>query len=519
MKIYLGKNKTLDEKVFWNIEEEINPHLLISGGSGSGKTETLKKIIFELKEKNLPSIIFDFHDDFRFLAENIIDTSNISIHPLEIEKGEKPLDVAYKFSDIVKNVFSNIGVKQQNTLREAIKDFFKSCDLDLKKVNDGSMKVKPFKEFKKFLYVDPLNFVENENMKAKDDSLLNKLSILFDFEVFSSEKNESQIPLENMTKDTTVLKLNNYPNDEIKKLISEIILWKLINKAYRDGKKGLEFYCVIDEAHRMLYDDSPVEKLMREARKYGIGLLLASQNIDDFNDGVLSNFGAFLGMRTSLPKNIKLLSELLFREKDEIKYINEPGLGFIKFSNSNVSKKIKIERVEDNEKFKKIKDVFDEEEKKKKIEEELKEKEKIFSIKEEHTKQKLEITELNNSIDNKNLEVEILNKKIENKEIELEDERSKVDNLIDREKEKDLEIEKLNKDIEDKDTHIENQNTQIEILNKKIREQRLKLDIIPILKSKEELKNKNIKDIKKTIEDNFMGKKISNKINWKEILK
>ena len=41
-KIWLGKCG--DEKVYWFPEEERNPHALLVGGSGSGKTETLKAV-------------------------------------------------------------------------------------------------------------------------------------------------------------------------------------------------------------------------------------------------------------------------------------------------------------------------------------------------------------------------------------------------------------------------------------------------------------------------------------------
>jgi DNA segregation ATPase FtsK/SpoIIIE-like protein len=59
-KVLLGKN-IIDRPVYWEIEKEKNPHLLVLGTSGCGKTETLNAIIHDLNSilgRNLES--FDF---------------------------------------------------------------------------------------------------------------------------------------------------------------------------------------------------------------------------------------------------------------------------------------------------------------------------------------------------------------------------------------------------------------------------------------------------------------------------
>ena len=47
---------------------------------------------------------------------------------------------------------------------------------------------------------------------------------------------------------------------------------------------------VLDEAHKLSFDQgSPIEKLLREGRKFGLGLILASQQPDDFSPAAFSN--------------------------------------------------------------------------------------------------------------------------------------------------------------------------------------------------------------------------------------
>ena len=44
----------------------------------------------------------------------------------------------------------------------------------------------------------------------------------------------------------------------------------------------IRVFAVVDEAHKLSYDETLTE-LIREARKYSVGILLASQSVKDFD--------------------------------------------------------------------------------------------------------------------------------------------------------------------------------------------------------------------------------------------
>jgi DNA helicase HerA-like ATPase len=47
---------------------------------------------------------------------------------------------------------------------------------------------------------------------------------------------------------------------------------------------------LLDEAHRVSFDEnSPVERILREGRKFGVGAILASQQPEDFSSVAYSN--------------------------------------------------------------------------------------------------------------------------------------------------------------------------------------------------------------------------------------
>ncbi len=314
-----------DSRVFWIPQKEQNPHMLISGSSGSGKTETLKVICSELKKNKVPLLIFDFHNDFGEFADNIVNEENIKIHPLQILPGEKPKDVAYKVSSILKNSFKDLTVIQEGVIRKAIMKFYEDSGIsDLYKKNDGSYKILPFRRFKKYF-----SAVAGDQRTVR--SLEIKLDILFDYELFS-DADETSISFNELLKKNTVFQLKHAPSDEVKKIIAELMISKLIQYSYElEQTKDLRLYCIIDEAHRMSYPGSPINTLFRESRKYGIGIILASQRATDFNEVLLSNAGTIITLKQNLMKDARYISRNLWAREDTLLRAR-PGQGYIKFS-------------------------------------------------------------------------------------------------------------------------------------------------------------------------------------------
>ena len=65
--------------------------------------------------------------------------------------------------------------------------------------------------------------------------------------------------------------------------MTEFLLWNLIGFIEAMGPSPLRCFVVLDEAHKLSFDrGSPVEKLLREGRKFGLGLILASQQPEEF---------------------------------------------------------------------------------------------------------------------------------------------------------------------------------------------------------------------------------------------
>ena len=336
--IYLGLVN--DKKVFWHPRKEKNQHLLIVGTSGSGKTETLRAIIWELKKNGVPSLIIDFHNEFRDVTDYHINMRDLTINPLDVIPGKRPQDVVYEVANILRKIFK-LGDIQEGILRNAIRWCYEDGGIDVKEKFTGDSPPPVFTN----VWRNINNIQRDKSYKynrSTVQSLLTRVEPLFEVDIFREKTTE--IPFEKIIEKTTAIELKDFPTEDVKSAIAEFFLNKLIYYLYTLGKTDdLRLYCVIDEAHRLMYENSPLDRLLRESRKYGTGVILSSQRPSDFSETVLANAGAILSLQCNLEKDAKFVSKQINIDPLEIKNLTEPGLGYVKFSSELITHKIKIE--------------------------------------------------------------------------------------------------------------------------------------------------------------------------------
>ena len=446
--ILLGKEGNKDK--YWEPSKERSPHLVLIGGSGSGKTETLKSICFELKKQTVPSLIIDFHDDFSVFAENLISLENTTIHPLEVQIDEKPIDVCYRIAKIFAKIF-DFGEIQEAILREAIKKFyFKSGVDNIKIALEKPIDLLEFSEFKSILKKE---FPQDKSLS----SIIAKMGCVFDTDLFMNAKSTA-LPFDAMLNKISVLKLNDFPNDEIKATIAEIILRNLINKFYLKGKsnEGIKLFCIIDEAHRVTYDGSPVDLLLRESRKYGIGVILASQQSTDFSDTIMSNVGTIISFQCSLAKDARHLSNTIGIAPNLLQKLSGPGNCYLKLASEVEPQKIYILPSYKRPGLKETIDKFDEQKSKETAEKELKvihDQQKKLSeystLKKEYPKLESLLTETQEKLNQKSKEYKKTKEELERLDAELSKSTASENELTSKINLLQGRIQKINKNNEE----------------------------------------------------------------------
>jgi DNA phosphorothioation-dependent restriction protein DptH len=302
--IPLGKDLTNDTQVFWNLDPEKgvpNPHVLVLGESGYGKTYAILCIIAELTRRRIPCLIFDYGQGFsrQSLTSQFVNAvapleieasrDGIDINPLQVFGNDVhgPINVAQRIADTFARVYSRIGVQQHATLRRAVLEVMSEYGISADEAGSWNRELPPFKELHRKLE----SYAQEDGTQARVASLVGShISTMFVFNTFrASGRRLDWQQLLSSRNHMVTLQLKGLEHS-LERAVTEFLLWNFLAYIEALGPSSLRCFVILDEAHKLCFDvGSPVEKLLREGRKYGLGLILASQQPEDFSAVAFAN--------------------------------------------------------------------------------------------------------------------------------------------------------------------------------------------------------------------------------------
>jgi len=152
-----------------------------------------------------------------------------------------------------------------------------------------------------------------------------RLRPLTDFALFRPEPGWR---LDDHLHDGLVIDLHDLGLEEVQLAASAFILRKVYRDMFRWGQADrMRLAIVLDEAHRIAKDVT-LPKLMKEGRKYGIGVIVSSQGIADFHSDVLGTAGTKVVFRTNFPDSRQVAGLLRARGGQDISQaLEQLGVG------------------------------------------------------------------------------------------------------------------------------------------------------------------------------------------------
>lgn len=327
--VLVGREVATGGEVYWDPNPDsgsANPHLMIMGESGFGKTYTIQCLITELARRAIPSVIIDYGRGFdlrgapaEFIhharpTEILAGEYGLSINPLKIHPGDVngPINVAVRVSDSFSRVY-RIGVQQHSLLQETILEVFEEKGIS-KSDKSSWTKGPPYLSdvFKK------LELIAGDRRHRGTKIALSLKSHISSFFIFDTFRPSGQsMDWSSIVADkhkAFILQLRGLEG-RTQQVITEFLLWDLYHYMVHSGLTPLRLYCVLDEAHKLSSEtDSPVEALIREARKFGVGLIFASQQPKDFSDAIYSNTASKLIFQTQ-DINKRVITNLIHKSE------------------------------------------------------------------------------------------------------------------------------------------------------------------------------------------------------------
>lgn len=330
--IYLGRNVVKGDNVYWNPYTALprrltNQHVLVVGKSGSGKSESTKALIYELANQAVPTIIFDYqgeyaHGDFYDAVKpqvfNVME--GLPINPFELPvdphtgKKVRPIEVVYSLADTLNTVFSGSGDIQLGILRDSIKECYLQKGFDMKSESTWSNEP-PTLEMLSAVLED---WVADRGVQVKN--LLVRLQPLFESGIF--RMNQVAFSFDDLFKKTSVICMTSGIKD-LMLAASRFLLEKIYSAMLMKGmSKSLRVMVCIDEAHKLCGDDT-ITSLIKEARKYGLGIILSSQETRDFHPSIFANTGTLICLALEDVDAAKMSQHLGITDKNQQKMAKE----------------------------------------------------------------------------------------------------------------------------------------------------------------------------------------------------
>ena len=294
--VCLGTDSLTSAEVRWPLTTKGNPHLLIAGLPGMGKTTCLLNLCRQMVAANVRPIVFSYHQDIDERLEQSVDSvrfidfGGLGFNPLEVVDRESRmahLDVAGAIRDVFAAIYPELGDIQADRIRRAVKDSFIEAGWSDPDIARPDLREPPFRRFVEILRSDPK---PDRGLRT----LLARLEELEDYRFF--ELDESHRSLWESDR-PTVIRIHTTRNDNLQRAFASLVFYGLYKDMFRRGiQERITHALIFDEAHRAA-GLTLIPTMAKECRKYGISLVLASQEARDFHVSVFSAISSYLVLR------------------------------------------------------------------------------------------------------------------------------------------------------------------------------------------------------------------------------
>ena len=341
--VFLGSSRE-GQKVFWAPGDLNNGHCILIGGSGAGKTETLRCIARELDREGFPVLMIDFHGDMAFPTRRlstyrIREGGEYYFNPLELDPAFTeitPLRATSDFVDAISINFPTLGIQQRRAIKGILKEAYQRAGVGL--------------DPKTWVRTLDFDAVQDQILACEDETIPAYLEDIFDYRLFTGRH---KLGIKDVLKEgITHVNLNALP-ENLRYLFADLFLRRLfyslqaMGEIPRDAaldRERFRLFVIVDEAKLLVSQKSGqkqaikavLNKYATEMRKFGVGLILASQLISHFNDEILANIAVKFCMRTENKKQAQENSRFFEVGEEDLMNLS-PGEGILSIGSEKLN--------------------------------------------------------------------------------------------------------------------------------------------------------------------------------------
>ena len=362
LEIPLGVEVNSQAPVTWTPGKQSNGFILVLGASGSGKTEALKVIGNGVAHYGVPVLVLDFHGDVIFPGLRSVlmssgTSSVIGINPMELDSKSAEetglYDQRKTLRDMIRNAVPALGHRQNAILREAIDEAYSDAGFDDAKPETWNRAPPTFADVEAIL-----NEWTADDTKRSQRSAIEGCSAaiqeIFEHPIFHRKEHVS---VDEILSSNVRLDLSKLP-DEVRYVTAETLLRKIFRTLRlmgpipvqpTDDRQRFRLFVVIDEAKILSTGagdpDAPdriLNLLFTEARKFGLGMILASQMSDHFGSEVKANAATWLVLKPMDMREAKKNAPNVQMDPEALTSLKGRGDGYLRDRSSARARRIQV---------------------------------------------------------------------------------------------------------------------------------------------------------------------------------
>lgn len=362
LEVSIGQEVNTKQELTWAPGKQSNGFFLILGASGSGKTETLKVLGSGISEFGTPVLVLDFHGDVKFSGLDSVllssgTSSTIGLNPMELDSHSAEETGLYDqrkvIRDMIRNAVPALGHRQGSILRDAIEEAYSSKGFRDADPATWRLTAPTFKDVVAIL----TTWSEDDTKKSQRSSIegcIAAVQEIFEHPIFQRSKHVS---IEDILSKSMRLDLSRL-SDEVRYITAETLLRKIFRVLRLKGPipvqplsdhERFRLFVAIDEAKILSTGggdpDSPdrvLNLLFTEARKFGLGMILASQMSDHFGSEVKANAATWLVMKPMDIREARKNAPNVQMEPEALTALRGKGDGYFRDRTSPKARRIQV---------------------------------------------------------------------------------------------------------------------------------------------------------------------------------
>lgn len=322
---------------FGLIEKEWIQHIGIFGRSGSGKTNTVFVLLWNLLKKKKPFLIFDWKRNYRDILAHKLgkgvkvytigrDVCPFFFNPLIPPAGTDAQIWLKKLIEIMCHAYY-LGEGVSYLMQKAIDQTYE---------NLGVYKT----EKERYpTFFDVLKSLETIKVKGRSaqwmDSSMRTLGVLC-FGQFSRVLNtEKNSPVEELLKENAIFELDSLTNSDKTFFIEALLLWIHHFRLTEGQRETFKHAIIIEEAHHVLLrkkqemigTEAVTDIILREIRELGESIILIDQHPSLISMPALGNTYTTICMNLKHKTDMRTISESLLLDDEQVDFLGQLEMG------------------------------------------------------------------------------------------------------------------------------------------------------------------------------------------------